>query len=334
MKNRDAIVPVLLGLLLVMATFYSFFNKQVTITEGGNTLQVTCFAGTVGDVLGKQGITLGDEDYVVPEPDSPVKDGLDIEIKRAVPLSVTVDGDLKSIRTIADNVGEALAAAGIETTAEDIVQPGPESPVKEGMDVKITRVTYERITVEKEVPFETVFSYDDKMYKGLEKVLEKGAEGILQEEIMISYHDGEEVDRRGIKEELVKEPANRVVAKGTIDAIETSRGEVRFKKAINMSATAYDATFESTGKTPDHPQYGITRSGTKVKPGVVAVDPKVIPLGTKLYVKSLDDTPDYGFASAEDTGGAIKGNKIDLYFELPEDVRKYGRRNVLVYVLE
>ncbi len=334
MKKRNTVILVALGLAIVLAVSYGSFNKQVTIKDDGNTLQVTCLMGTVEDVLRKQEIFLGDKDYVIPEPGTPVKDGLDIEIKRAVPVSISADGGRRSIQTVSDNVRGALADAGIKTMAEDIVKPGPEEPVKRDMDIEVIRVTRENVTVERSVPFETDTRYDDSMYKGMEQVLEKGAEGLLQEEIMICYHDGEEIERCSLGEELVRAPVNRVVAKGTVDAIETSRGEVRFKRALTMSATAYDATFESTGKTPDHPQYGITRSGTKVKPGVVAVDPKVIPLGTKLYVKSLDDTPDYGFASAEDTGGAIKGNKIDLYFELPEDVKKYGRRNVLVYILD
>ena len=66
----------------------------------------------------------------------------------------------------------------------------------------------------------------------------------------------------------------------------------------------------------------------------MAVDPRVIPLGTRLYVQSLDGSSDYGFAVAEDTGGAIKGNKIDLFFETAEQVRQFGRRRVKVYILD
>ncbi len=101
-----------------------------------------------------------------------------------------------------------------------------------------------------------------------------------------------------------------------------------------MTATAYDLSFQSTGKRPGDRYYGITASGTKARPGVVAVDPRVIPLGTRLYVQSLDGTKDYGFAIAEDKGGAIKGNKIDLFFETANEVRRFGRRKVKVYILK
>src|SRR5699024_2317005 len=100
------------------------------------------------------------------------------------------------------------------------------------------------------------------------------------------------------------------------------------RKAMNMTATAYDLSFQSTGKRPGDKSYGITASGTKAKVGTVAVDPNVIPLGTRLYVDG------YGFCVAEDTGGAIKGNRIDLFFNSTSEARNFGRRQVKVYILE
>ena len=113
-----------------------------------------------------------------------------------------------------------------------------------------------------------------------------------------------------------------------------SRGAFRFSSQMDMVATAYDLSYESCGKYPDHPEYGITASGTKAKPGTVAVDPDVIALGTKLYIASIDGSPDYGFATALDTGSAIKGYRIDLFMEDSNDVMNFGIRQVKVYILE
>ena len=113
-----------------------------------------------------------------------------------------------------------------------------------------------------------------------------------------------------------------------------SRSGFRFSNAMDMAATAYDLSYESCGKYPDHPEYGITASGTKAQPGTVAVDPDVIPLGTKLYIASTDGSPDYGFATALDTGSAIKGYKIDLFMEDNQDALNFGIRQVKVYILE
>ena len=334
MKRKGTIILVSLAVILLLTAVYGMLGKQVIVIDGEETVEVMSYKNSVQGLIEDQGISLREDDRITPEPDTPLKDGMEIVIKRAVPLTVSADGEQMRVLTAADTLKGALKETGITIGADDIVEPDIGSPVKRDMEVKVVRVTYDRVTEEKEVPFETIVNYNDQIDKGIERVTGKGEKGKVQEEILIAYHDGDEVSRLKVNQEVLKEPTDQIVERGTRDIIATSRGDVRFKKAIYMSATAYDATFESTGKNPDHPLYGITRSGTQVRPGVVAVDPKVIPLGTKLYVKSLDGSADYGFASAEDTGGAIKGNKIDLYYESPEVVRKFGRKNVLVYILE
>ncbi|WP_274652419.1 3D domain-containing protein [Paenibacillus humicola] len=102
-------------------------------------------------------------------------------------------------------------------------------------------------------------------------------------------------------------------------------------RQVQVIATGYTAGVESTGKRPGHPLYGITYSGVKVRRGAVstiAADPKVFPIGTLLYV------PGYGYAIVADTGSAIKGRKIDLYFETKKQVfQQWGKRKVVVRVL-
>ena len=100
-----------------------------------------------------------------------------------------------------------------------------------------------------------------------------------------------------------------------------------------MNSSAYDLSFESCGKNPGDRGYGITASGMKAARGIVAVDPRVIPLGTKLYIESLDGSADYGYAIAGDTGGAIKGNRVDLFMDTKAEALQWGRRSVKVYIL-
>ena len=101
---------------------------------------------------------------------------------------------------------------------------------------------------------------------------------------------------------------------------------------MQVVATGYTAGVESTGKKPGHPQYGITYSGVKVRRdfvSTIAADPKVFPIGTVLYV------PGYGYGIVADTGSAIQGKKIDLYFETRKQVfKQWGKRKVTVYVLK
>lgn len=102
--------------------------------------------------------------------------------------------------------------------------------------------------------------------------------------------------------------------------------------SATVIATGYTAGIESTGKTADHPEYGITYSGVKVKRdrySTIAADLDVYPLGTILYI------PDYGYGIVADKGSAIKGNKIDLYYQTVEDVyAEWGKKEVEVYVIE
>jgi len=108
----------------------------------------------------------------------------------------------------------------------------------------------------------------------------------------------------------------------------SSISDFRYTKVYSMVATAYTAGPESTGKSPGMRGYGITASGMRVKPGVIAVDPRVIPLGTYVYVKG------YGYSIAADTGGAIKGKRIDVYMKTLSEAYRWGRRTVNVYILE
>ncbi|WP_379160927.1 3D domain-containing protein [Paenibacillus sp. sgz5001063] len=104
--------------------------------------------------------------------------------------------------------------------------------------------------------------------------------------------------------------------------------------SLKVTATGYTAGFESTGKTAKHPQYGITYSGVKVRRdknavSTIAADPKVIPLGSVLYI------PGYGYAIVADTGSAIKGRKIDLYFSTTKQVYKeWGKKTVVVQLIK
>ena len=108
-------------------------------------------------------------------------------------------------------------------------------------------------------------------------------------------------------------------------------------KTIDVTATAYCLCQKCCGKSPSSPNYGRTASGLVIVPNtgmkVLAVDPKVISLGTNVYVEGLNGAADYGYAVAADTGGAIKGNKVDLYFDTHQEALRWGRRTVRVYIL-
>lgn len=190
------------------------------------------------------------------------------------------------------------------------------------------------VPVKETIPFATIIEESSELYEGEEEVLVEGKDGAIETICLEEYINGKLIDKTYCIEYSIIRPENRVVKVGTKPNVTTSKGELDYTNSMVMSATAYDLSFESTGKNPGDNGYGITYSGTKAGPGTVAVDPNVIPLGTKLYIESLDGSEDYGFAVAEDTGGAIKGNKIDLFVEDSDEVKKFGIREVKVYILK
>nr|WP_300091959.1 3D domain-containing protein [Sedimentibacter sp.] len=208
---------------------------------------------------------------------------------------------------------------------EGIVAKDAETPFKE------LKYDIDRSNVE----HETKIVYNDEKYVDYEKVVQEGSDGMKKSVYQESYVDGKLISK-SLEEEIVYiEPVEEIVEVGTKEyVVATSRGGFRFEQELDMVATAYDLSYESTGKYPDDPEYGITASGTKAQPGTVAVDPSVIPLGTKLYIASTDGSPDYGLATALDTGGAINGYRIDLFMEDGTDAHNFGIRQVKVYILE
>lgn len=333
--NKKTIIAAVVILLLLSGVVFTRLQKTIVIAHDGQEIQVSTLASTVEDVLCKQNIVIGDEDKIIPKLNEKIKDGMEIIIHRAFEIKL-VDGQIeKNIFTTETNVKELINSLSIQLKEEDKIEPKLEEPIGEGQVIKITRVTREVAVETQELPFQTVFKNNSNLDKGKTQKIQEGKKGLKELKYEVLYEDGIEVEREVIEENIVENAVNEIVEKGTLVLVATSRGDIaRYSKVLTMTATAYDLSFQSTGRKPGDKYYGLTASGTRVGPGVVAVDPKVIPLGTKLYIESTDGSSHYGYASAEDTGGAIKGNKIDLFFQTPQEVRKFGRRTVKVYVLK
>jgi 3D (Asp-Asp-Asp) domain-containing protein len=185
-----------------------------------------------------------------------------------------------------------------------------------------------------EIAYDTVYEDDPDMYIGEEKTVTEGVPGKLIKTYKVTrYADGTEKDRVLDSEVTETEPVSKVIKKGTkakptpqptVAAASVVSGNTiaghSYSKKLTMTATAY------TGGTK-------TATGTTPRYGEVAVDPSVIPLGSKLYIECSDGSIVYGVAYAEDTGGAIKGNIVDLYYNSRSECIQFGRRSVTVYIL-
>lgn len=162
------------------------------------------------------------------------------------------------------------------------------------------------------------------------------------QELLAKAIDEEETTKKVITPTAVTNYTSRGTSVKRESSVETEEiieeAPTEYKEVIEVKATAYCLCKKCCGKSEDNPGYGITRSGLKIVPGtgmkVIAVDPNVIPLGSKVYVEGVNGVKTYGYAVAADTGSAIKNNKIDLYMDSHEETIKWGIRNMKVYVIE
>ncbi|NLC68800.1 MAG: DUF348 domain-containing protein, partial [Clostridiaceae bacterium] len=254
---------------------------------------------------------------------------------RAVPVYISVDGAVLEILTHSITVEDVLNENNIKIDDDDRIEGAVlEDRVFRGMCINIVRVEENLIIESEPISYKVEKRPNQRLDQGVERKVREGKEGIRELLYRVVYEDGVLKTKELVKETIATAPVNELIEYGTIAAYTTSRGETfRYSKVLDMRATSYTSSFKDTGKNPDHPQFGITYTGIKARRGIIAVDPKVIPLGTRVYVECLGNTPDYGFALAADIGGAIKGDLIDLYFETQEEVDKWGLKKVRVYIL-
>lgn len=340
LKVAAALVPILISLVFIGAGMINSFQKDVTVYCDGKLSEIKTMKTTVQEVLAENDIAVNPEDYINLPLDSKLhkKSKNEIFIKKAIPVKIIADGKTKLFRTYKNTVGEVLKDSGTVLAKKDRLDAlKPDDEIKKDMNIKVIRVTEKQLKEKIPVPFTTVKRDNYSMNLGAEKLVSKGEEGIKEKFYKIIMENGKEVARTLIKEAIILQPVARVIERGTVSMYKTVRGDaLRYSKVLNMRASAYSLTFRETGKRPGDKYFGITATGmdiTKISRGVIAVDPRVIPLGTKVYVEVAGNTPDYGFAIAADRGGGIKGNRVDLFFSDTSISRSWGCKNVRVYIL-
>ncbi len=294
----------------------------------GTSSQVQTSGTTLREGLSQAGIFPKSSDMVRPSIDLPLQDGMHVYLQESEPVVVYADGAVSSRYTLQPTVGQALGEMGIVTGEQDRVQPGLDSLVVGATTVRIVRVASETVVEEEVIAHRVLRQPSDDMEINTETLDQDGEDGILKRSIRVDYEDGQEVGREMEKEWVDRPPVPKITLYGTKvvwRTIDTSSGPVKYRQKLGMMATSYDAS--GGGKSRSHPAYGITATGMLAGRGVVAVDPRVIPLYTRLYI------PGYGLAIAGDTGGAVIGNRIDLGFN-EGDTNLWSTRWVDVYILD
>ena len=363
LSRVTAVVLVIVCVVLLMSQT-AFAKNTYLINDGGRVLIHTTYATDPAEVLDEAGLELGKDDIFT------TQSGLgmsEITVQRKQLVTV-IHGD-KTLQVVSygESVESLLSRMDLILGSTDVVSVPLDSATYDGMQITIAQAAEMEQTYTTAIPYKTVYCYDASLEDGEEQVLTAGVEGQLLCTATVSYVDGKEVNRIVTSQVVTRQPVDEVIAIGTYveqpeiipmptepkptepvpsqpspvaptptDKVEegmpiigdgvitTAAGEVlTYTQKLDCVATAY-----SCDGVP-----GYTFSGTPARVGAIAVDPTFIPLGTRMFIMTNDGEYIYGIATAEDIGGAVKGNIVDLYFDTFAECYQFGMRECSVYIL-
>lgn len=323
------LMVIIIAFIITSGTFINM-KKTIKMKIDGIEETFVTYKGTVKDVLDKKGIIINPKDKVQPALEDTVSDGDTISVKRAISVKLTVGEKQVEIQTAENTIEEMLVAEkdqlksqGIEyNEGVDEIEPSLETEITKDLAINLVKVEVKNELATEAIGYDVVIESDSSLDSGLEEIKQDGANGEKQVTYQVVYKNGAEVSRTVKSSKVIAEPINKVVLQGTRQTFASRSGELlEYKSVLYVESTAYSGGgVTATGTVPVRDPNGIS---------TVAVDPRVIPLGSLVYVEG------YGKAIAADTGGAIKGNIIDVYVNSNEEaINNWGRKyNVPVYIL-
>lgn len=341
-RSRKGASLLLAGATLVSSIFISSNLSAVDVIDGKEKhTVVTGKTKSTVEIIHQAGFALSDNDaYTVGGTDSAVKA---IKIFRAFDIKVIDGGKEQMISAVSGTVGEALENAGIELPdSDDIVSVKLDAEAEEDMVVKIDRVKYVTNTVTKTVSYKTVTKNDSTLESGKTKVSVEGVNGSKEVTTTKKYVNGKLTDTK-TSEKVTKKAVDKVVLKGTKKTTSTTKNSATATVnsdsktlTINGKTVSYSKVLTGSGTAYTAPKGAKTSTGQTARVGLVAVNPKIIPYGTRLYITTVDGSRTYGYAVAADTGGALRNGSalVDLFYNTESECVSFGRRQVKVYILD
>lgn len=340
LRKRKNPLPRLLGLTIPILVFFltagqAVFATTYVITDGPRVYTLPAFRSDPARILDEVGVQLD-------RLDSYTADSESITIQRAGSIHLYYHGKPTRISSDGETVGQLLSRLKLPMDENDVISLPENTKLLDGMTLRIDSVVHMQQRYSVAVPADIRFCQDSSLPEGLQETLVDSRDGELLRTADVTYVNGVETRREILREDVTSPPVSGLIAIGSgdplprlaVDAppiitektIRLSTGEVlTYTHTAQIRATAYTHTDEGCNMT--------TATGSTVHVGTVAVDPRFVPYGTRMFIIASDGSYIYGIAQAEDCGGDIIGDRMDLYLPTFEDCIEFGRRVCTVYFL-
>lgn len=343
LDEQDLVEPAADTVLLQDTQIKVTRSHCVRVAVHGGTETVDVLEGTVADALAAVGVELGARDRVEPAADTALSEGLEIVVSRFKNVTVSADAEKVSRNVTAYTVEEAIEQAGITLGAEDRIYITDEvteipadrdSYAADGVSLRVERIYKEELTVDEIIEHGVVYEEVEGKYRDQQKVITKGKDGKKRVTYEITYADGEEESRVAVSEEILTEVVDQVVECGAERRADESGNGTFVDHVGDTVGYEWKITGECTAYSWE--AGSVTSTGESVQFGYVAVDPKIIPYGSLLYITSPYGDWNYGYCYAMDTGGAALSGRIiaDLFYDSEDYCNVFGRRQMTVYVIQ
>lgn len=334
--------------------------NNYTIKDGDVTLNVYSMSTEQNEILASAGVILNEDDRVY-------KDGNTFIIEHFFTVFLNMGDESTQVKTSACTVKEILQKANITLNGELGCSLPLDTVVKDTTFIDVAQTVFEEEYELRNIPFTYNIKKTNALYEGSSVISKKGQKGVEKITYSVKYVNGKQVDKTVVKTEVQKEAVNGIKLVGTkkkivlrpsarrIEEIAASHRDgpkkgVKTHLDVNCISTLQPATPIQLDKngvpvnakyskvvqaTAYHESHGGTATGVRARPGYIAVNPDIIPYGTKMYIVSTDGKYTYGYSVAADTGGFIKSRptNVDLNFASEAACSAFGRRNVIIYFL-
>ena len=326
------LIPVCLVFLLSQT---AFAKNTYVITDGDRVFTYTTSATDPRQVLGEAGLELDEGDTYTTQTGNGTSE---ITVRRNQTIHINYYGEEMTAASHGETVGQLLQRLNLSLGENDTISWPLSDETFDGMRLKVENVIHQEQTYTSTIPHSTRYCYDPSLPEGMEQVVVEGVDGELLCTAAVTYINREETSRTVLTQTVNRSAVEEIIAVGTglatAEASDAHMPIITDNMIIMPNGEVLTYTGTTTGRATAYYNRGTTATGTTAQEGVIAVDPRFIPFGTRMFIVSNDGEYVYGIATAEDAGDDnIVGNRIDIWFPTREECIQFGYRDCTIYFL-